>query len=192
MEDNKNPQQDPRKMDNQQIVEMLIGGKDIERGEPTEIRVKGHKWKLRRVSNWQMKCISNLAYDMLYLQRKAKGELTLRQMKRINGKMRTIPAKQAAHYVLGRWLWLVPFLWSITWRRIYNNSEELSATVNTTKTLMGKEKDFYIANLEVQKYLLALSMKQVGDAVEQKRKREESAEGMLEQDASQTKEEGNK
>lgn len=129
---------------------------------------------------------------MLYLQRKAKGELTLRQMKRINGKMRTIPAKQAAHYVLGRWLWLVPFLWSITWRRIYNNSEELSATVNTTKTLMGKEKDFYIANLEVQKYLLALSMKQVGDAVEQKRKREESAEGMLEQDASQTKEEGNK
>ena len=192
MEDNKNPQQDPRKMDNQQIVEMLIGGKDIERGEPTEIWVKGHKWKLRRVSNWQMKCISNLAYDMLYLQRKAKGELTLRQMKRINGKMRTIPAKQAAHYVLGRWLWLVPFLWSITWRRIYNNSEELSATVNTTKTLMGKEKDFYIANLEVQKYLLALSMKQVGDAVEQKRKREESAEGMLEQDASQTKEEGNK
>ena len=192
MEDNKNPQQDPRKMDNQQIIEMLFGGKDIERGEPTEIKVRGHKWKLRCISNWQMKCISNLAYDMLYLQRKAKGELTLRQMKRINGKMRTIPAKQAAHYVLGRWLWLVPFLWSITWRRIYNNSEELSATVNTTKTLMGKEKDFYIANLEVQKYLLALSMKQVGDAVEQKRKREESAEGMLEQDASQTKEEGNK
>lgn len=192
MEDNKNPQQDPRKMDNQQIVEMLFGGKDIERGELTEIKVRGHKWKLRTVSNWQVKCISNLAYDMLYLQRKAKGELTLRQMKRINGKMRTIPAKQAAHYVLGRWLWLVPFLWSITWRRIYNNSEELSATVNTTKTLMGKEKDFYIANLEVQKYLLALSMKQVGDAVEQKRKREESAEGMLEQDASQTKEEGNK
>ena len=192
MEDNNNPKQAQNPLSEQQMLDMVFGAKGIERGEPTYIEVRGKKWKLRPVSQRQMAKISNLAFEMLYLQRKAKEELTLRQMKRINEKMRQIPAKQAAHYVLGRWLWLVPFLWSITWRRIYNSVEDVSSLINTTKTLMGKEKDFYIANLEVQKVLLALSMRQVGEAAKQKREREESAEGMLEQDASPKKEEDSK
>lgn len=192
MEDSKNPKQTQNPLSEQQMLDMVFGAKGIERGEPTYIEVRGKKWKLRPVSQRQMAKISNLAFEMLYLQRKAKEELTLRQMKRINEKMRQIPAKQAAHYVLGRWLWLVPFLWSITWRRIYNSVEDVSSLINTTKTLMGKEKDFYIANLEVQKVLLALSMRQVGEAAKQKREREESAEGMLEQDASPKKEEDSK
>lgn len=192
MEDSKNPKQVQNPLSEQQMLDMVFGAKGIERGEPTYIEVRGKKWKLRPVSQRQMAKISNLAFEMLYLQRKAKEELTLRQMKRINEKMRQIPAKQAAHYVLGRWLWVVPFLWSITWRRIYNSVEDVSSLINTTKTLMGKEKDFYIANLEVQKVLLALSMRQVGEAAKQKREREESAEGMLEQDASPKKEEDSK
>lgn len=192
MEDNKNPKETQNPLSEQQMLDMVFGAKGIERGEPTYIEVRGKKWKLRPVSQRQMAKISNLAFEMLYLQRKAKEELTLRQMKRINEKMRQIPAKQAAHYVLGRWLWVVPFLWSITWRRIYNSVEDVSSLINTTKTLMGKEKDFYIANLEVQKVLLALSMRQVGEAAKQKREREESAEGMLEQDASPKKEEDSK
>lgn len=192
MEDNKNPKETQNPLSEQQMLDMVFGAKGIERSEPTFIEVRGKKKKLRPVSMWQMKLISNMAYEMLYLQRKAKEKLSLRQMKRINSKLRQIPAKQAAHYVLGRWLWVIPFLWSITWRRIYNNTEEVSAMINTTKTLMGKEKDFYIANLEVQKVLLALSMRQVGEAAVQKREREESAEGMLEQDALPKKEEDNK
>lgn len=187
MEEKKNP------ISEAELLEMAMKAKEIERGLPERMAICGKVWRMRRVSMWQNKLISNLAFDTLYWQKELKREdISRRKAKRLNGKIRKVGAKIAAHYVLGKWLWLIPFLWSLTWRRIYNNSEEVSSTINTAQTLYGKEKDFFIANLENIKFQLALSMRQVGESGKQKQEREASAESMLDEDASPKKPEDSK
>lgn len=180
-------------LNEQDLLYQATKAKYVERGLPEKITICHKVWKLRPISMRQSACISNLAFDTLYLQNKAKQEgVSLKEAKRINTKIRQVAAKQAAHYILGKWLWLIPFSHFLTWRRLYNNSEEVSATINTAHTVYGHDKDFFIANLENIKFQLALSMRQVGEIVKQKQEREVSAENMLDEDALPKKAEDNK
>ena len=61
-------------------------------------------------------------------------------------------------------------------------------SINISKTLQREEESFFTANLEVVSYLLALSMKQVGEVARQWLERKESAENMLDEDALPKKE----
>ena len=99
----------------------------------------------------------------------------------MNGKIRKAYAKKAAHKVLGRFLRWIPFAYSYMWRKIYHSSEQVSATINSSEVI-GENKVFFLANLGSSKQALALSMNQVGKAIEQRIKRGESAENMVEQD----------
>ena len=98
-------------------------------------------------------------------------------------KIRKAYAKKAAHRVLGKRLWLIPGMFAWMWRRIYNESEKVSATLNSEEAI-GENKNFYLANLG--------SSKRVGEAVKQLQERKESATSMLDEDASPKKEEGSK
>ena len=131
-------------------------------------------------------------YALMYWQRKIKEATTAKAAKHYSTKIRKAYAKKAAHRVLGKRLWYLPFVFAVMWRRIYAMSEEVSSTINSLNALCAFEKDFYLANLGTSKQALALSMKQVGKAVEQRQERMESAISMLEKDASPKKEEGNK
>lgn len=180
-------------LNEQDLLYLTTKAKDVERGLLEKITICDKVWKLRPISMRQSTRIANLAFDTLYLQNEAKREgLSVKDAKRINSKIRQIGAKQAAHYILGKRLWLIPFLHFITWRRLYNESEEVSATINTAQTIYGREKDFFIANLENIKFQLALSTRQVGESVKQKQEREASAENMLDEDALPKKAEDNK
>ena len=53
--------------------------------------------------------------------------------------------------------------------------------------MISENKIFYLANLGSSKQALVLSMSQVGEAVEQRIKRGESAENMVEQDGLERK-----
>ena len=53
--------------------------------------------------------------------------------------------------------------------------------------MISENKVFYLANLGSSKQALVLSMSQVGEAVEQRIKRGESAENMVEQDGLEKK-----
>lgn len=170
------------------MLDMLTGADKIRRGMPDRMPICGRIWRLRPINMKQGERISGLAFDALYLQKEAKKEgIGRRKAKRINRKIRQLGAKQAAHHVLGRRLYMIPFAYAITWRWIYHREEEVSATINTARNLYGKDKDFFIANLENLKLQLALSMRQVGEAVKQMQNRKESAEGMLDEDASPKK-----
>ena len=130
---------------------------------------------------------------MLYWQNELKGEgVSRRKAKRLNAKIRKAYAKKAAHKILGKWLWLIPFAFALAWRRIYNASEQVSATINSEEALMSENQVFYLANLGSSQQALGRSTIQVGNAVKQMQERKLSAESMLDEDALPKKEEDSK
>lgn len=172
-------------------MQMAMAANALERGVGNTVELDGRVYKLRPISNKIAAKIANLAYDALYLERESKRDnLTAKQAKRINTKMRQVPAKMAAYYNLGRWAHL-PFVWRVRWRQLWKRSEEVSAMINA-KCATGKDKDFFLANSEVIKYQLALSMRGVGESVKAMLERKESAEGMLDEDALPKKKEADK
>lgn len=178
----------------QEMFRMARDANRVQRQIPsTELEICGKKWQLRPITMKQGAEIANYAFDAVEIQDAVKQEgLSAEEMKRLNIKLRKLPAKMAAHYVLGRLRWFKPFAFARMWRKIWNQPEEVSATINTTKALGRAEETFYTANLQCLVNQLALSMRQVGESVKKMQERKESAESMLEEDASPKKEEGSK
>lgn len=169
-------------------MQLLAEANAIERGSIADIIViDGKAWHIRPTSMRQNLKMQNLDYDVMFWQRQLKGAKSARQAKRMNAKIRKAYAKKAAYKVLGNRLWFVPFFYAIMWRRIYNASEKVSATINSTETV-GENKVFSLANLGSSKQALALSMMQVGEAVKERTQRGESAESMVERDGLPKKE----
>lgn len=165
---------------------------EIRRGSPQRVSILGKTYTLYPITNCIDAKIAGLAYDALFYEREARREgISRREAKRLNKKMRQIPAKIAAYYKLGRWAHRIPLAHAVYWRAIWRRSEEVSATINT-KCAAGSDKDFFLANSEIIKYLLALSMRGVGESVRQMLERKESAESMLAEDASPKKVEDSK
>lgn len=180
-------------IDEAAMLDLAMKANAVQRGVPEKIAIGGKIWRQRRISQRQAAKISNLDFDAIFYQREMqKDSINHSKAKHLNTKYRQIAAKKAAHYVLGRWLWLVPFVYALTWRWIYNDSEEVSATINSAQMMGGRDKDFYLANLGCSKYQLVLSTKQVGESVKQMQERKESAESMLAEDALPKKAEDNK
>lgn len=169
-------------------MQLLAEANAIEHGGIADIIViDGKAWHIRSTSMKQNLKMQNLDYDVMFWQRQLKEAKSARQAKRINAKVRKAYAKKAAHKVLGKRLWLVPFLYKIMWRHIYNASEKVSATINSAETV-DENKVFSLANLGSSKQALALSMMQVGEAVKERTQRGESAENMVERDGLPKKE----
>lgn len=192
-DETKNPDKELEiEIDDAAMITLVAKANVLQRGLPDKIEICGKKWHLRPVSMYQNQSMLNKDFDVMYWQRKIKEAKTAKAAKRYSTKIRKAYAQKAAHRVLGKRLCYLPFVFAVMWRRIYAMSEEVSATINSLNALCAFEKDFYLANLGTSKQALALSMKQVGKAVEQRQERMESAISMLEKDASPKKEEGNK
>lgn len=174
-------------MDEEAQIKLLMDANALHRGVGDSITIDNKKWKLRATSQRQNALMLNLDYDVMYWQEQIKTCQTAKKAKQYNTKIRKAYAKKAAHKVLGKKLWLIPFVFALTWRRIYNCSEKVSATINATE-ILGENKVFYLANLGSSKQALALSMNRVGESIKQRIQRGESAENMAEQDASPKKE----
>lgn len=174
-------------MDEEAQIKLLMDANALHRGVGDSITIDNKKWKLRATSQRQNALMLNLDYDVMYWQEQIKTCQTAKKAKQYNTKIRKAYAKKAAHKVLGKKLWLIPFVFAFTWRRIYNCSEKVSATINATE-ILGENKVFYLANLGSSKQALALSMNRVGESIKQRIQRGESAENMAEQDALPKKE----
>ena len=176
-------------LDEQAMLSLLAEANALQRGKWQKIIIDGKVWHVRPTSQRQNLKMLNLDYDVLYWQNELKSEgISRRKAKRLNAKIRKAYAKKAAHKVLGKWLWLIPFAFALTWRRIYNASEQVSATINSEEALMSENQVFYLANLGSSKQALGRSTIQVGNAVKQMQERKVSAESMLDEDALQKKE----
>lgn len=170
-------------LDEQAMLSLLAEANALQRGKGQKIVIDGKVWHVRPTSQRQNLRMLNLDYDVLYWQNELKSEgISRRKAKRLNTKIRKAYAKKAAHKVLGKWLWFIPFAFALTWRRIYNASEQVSATLNSEEALMSKNQVFYLANLGSSKQALARSITQVGNVQEQKTQRMESAESMVKED----------
>lgn len=179
-------------VDEQAILGLLVEANAIERGGVSNrLVIDGKTWKLRPTSKWQNKAMLNHDYDVMYWQSEMKSEISRRRAKRLNGKISKAYAKKAAHRILGKRLWLLPFAFQITWLRLYLANEKVIATINAADAV-GEKQSFYLANLGSSKRALGLSTIQVGNAVKQLQERKASAESMLDEDASPKKEEDSK
>lgn len=174
-------------MDEEAIERLLTEAQFVRRGRNILVEIDGKTWHIRPTSQAQNQKMADMDFDVMYWQRQLKEAQTAKRAKRLNAKIRKAYAKKAAHKVLGMWLRWVPFLYAIMWRRIYNSSEAVSATINATEAI-GENKVFYLANLGSSKQALVLSTDQVGEAIEQRIKRGESAESMVKKDALPKKE----
>lgn len=174
-------------MDEEAIERLLTEAQFVRKGRDILVTIDSKTWHIRPTSQAQNQIMADMDFDVMYWQRQLKEAQDAKTAKRLNAKIRKVYAKKAAHKVLGMWLRWVPFLYAIMWRRIYNSSEAVSATINATEAI-GENKVFYLANLGSSKHQLVLSMNQVGEAIEQRTKRGESAESMVKKDALPKKE----
>lgn len=174
-------------MDNKTLEELLVGADKVQSGAPCTIEVQGKKYKVKQISQKAELKIRNLEKEVLLLEREAKGEITLKRAKQIDKKMYTLHSKTAAYYLLGNWALFVPFLWAITWRRLFRKTNEVTFKINDAGA-NNKDVNFLLANWQVTKARLALSTMLVGNGIKQYQERMESAESMLEEDALPKKE----
>lgn len=163
------------------MIKLLGEAEIVRKPNCMTLLIDGREWRVRTTSNAQNEITSGIDFDVLYWQRRLKETQSAEEAKRLNAKIRKAYAKKAAHKVLGMKLIWIPFAYAYMWRRIYHSSEKVSATINATEAI-GENKVFFLANLGSSKHQLALSMNQVGEAVEQRIKRGESAESMVVED----------
>ena len=165
-------------MDNKILEEMLAGEQQIQRGAPCSVVVQGRTYKVKQISNTIRRKISDLEKEVLVLEKESKREITLKRAKQIDRKIRTLHSKTAAYYLLGNWALFVPFLWAIKWRLLDLKDSEVTFTINAMGA-NNKGVDFFLANWQITKAQLALSMRLVGDGIKQYQERMESAADAL-------------
>lgn len=176
-------------LDEQAMLGLLVEANAIGRGRNvSRLVIDGKAWRIRPTSKWQNKCMLNHDYDVRYWQSELSSEgISRKRAKKLNGKISRAYAKKAAHRVLGKRLWLIPFAFLFTWLRLYNTSEKVSATINS-ENAVGENTTFFLANLGSSKRALVPSTMQVGECDRQRQERKASAESMLDEDASPKKE----
>ena len=157
---------------------MLEGEQLVQRGAPCAIAVQGKTYKVKQISNTIRRKISDLEKEVLVLEKESKRETTLKRAKQIDRKIRTLHSKTAAYYLLGNWALFVPFLWAIKWRLLDLKDSEVTFTINAMGA-NNKGVDFFLANWQITKAQLALSMRLVGEGIKQYQERMESAEDAL-------------
>lgn len=174
-------------LDEQAMLDLAVKANAIKRGLNTIITVQGRQWTLRPMSSKQAERWSNLDFDVKFWQKELKESQSRRKAKRLNAKIRRAYARKAGCRWMGRW-WFVPGAAWLAWRWLYHfHSEEVTATINTV-TELGGEANFSLANLGCSKRQLVRSTTQVGSVYEEMQRRKQSAEGMIAEDASETKE----
>lgn len=169
------------------IQQMAEAEEQIISRAPCRITVQGRTYKVRQVSNRIRRKISLLEKEAYVLEEEGKQGVPLKRAKKIDSKIRALHSKTAAYYLLGNWALFVPFLWRIKWRLMDLKDNEVTYAINSAGAV-SKDMDFFLANWQLTRQALALSMKLVGDGINQYAERMESVANMLEKDASGVKE----
>ena len=159
----------------------------IQSGAPCVIEVNGKEYKVKQISQKVAYKISCLEKEIYLLSEEADKETSLSRANAIDKKMYTLHSKTAAYYLLGNWALFIPFLWSLTWRWLFRQTNEVTFGINNAGA-NHKDINFFLANWQITKARLALSTMLVGNGIKQQQERMESAESMLVEDALPKKE----
>ena len=176
----------PQELTDEELDRMVAAEQHIEHHFPRVIAVGGKTYKVRQIGKRVRMKIHMLELEAYALSGKQKEQMPLRKAKKIQRKLDTLHAKTAAYYLLNNKALFVPFLFSLTWRRLMLRYEEHTATINNA-ALNDEEVGFSLANWENTKHQLALSMKPIGDGVRETLKRWKAAEAQAAEDATKKK-----
>lgn len=164
------------------MEEMIDKERRIRSGAPCIITVQGKTYKIKQISNAVRRRINDLEKETLILEKEGKGEITLKRAKKIDRKIRTLHSKTAAYYLLGNVAIFLPFMFAVMWRLLDLKDSEHTFRINEAGA-NNRGLDFFLANWQITKAQLALSMRLVGEGIKQYQERMESVENMLAQDA---------
>lgn len=177
----------PQELSDEELSRMTSAAERIADRLPRVIAVGGRTYTVRQISKAVRRRIHSLEMEAYQLSGKQNEPMPLGKAKRIQRKLDTLHAKTAAYYLLGnKAIWCRP-LYALTWRRLMMRPEEHSAQINNA-AVNDEELGFSSANWEITKYQLALSMRPIGDGVNQMLKRWECASQQVEEDATKKKE----
>lgn len=165
------------------VDKMLEGEQAIVNRAPCVIAVGNRIYRVRQISNAVRTRIANLEKEAYILEKQSKDGVPLRKAKRIDKKLRRLHSKTAAYYLLNNKALFIPFLFGIRWRLLDLKDSEHTFRINEAG-MSNKGLDFFLANWQITKAQLALSMRLVGDGINQYQERKESVENMLAEDAS--------
>lgn len=174
--------------DNSKINEFMNGEAQVILRAPCRVVAQGRVYNVRQVSNAVRRKISLLEKEAYVCEQEGKMGVPLKRAKKIDTKIRTLHAKTAAYYLLGNWALFVPGLFWLKWHLMDLRDNEVTYQINAAGAL-SHDVDFFLANWQLTKQALGLSTKLVGDGINDYAERQESAENMLEKDASGIKEE---
>jgi hypothetical protein len=173
-------------------VEKLIEQEqNIRFAAPCKVTVGKKTYSVKQVSNAVSTRIHRLNMEALYLEKQAKGEISLKKANRISDKLRTLHSKTAAYYLLNNKAIFLPLLFWLTWKRIDMKSSEHSFRINEAGA-SNKGYAFFLQNWQITKAQLALTTNLVGNSVKESAERKESAANMLDEDALPKKQEADK
>lgn len=168
--------------------EIIGHSQHIESKAPCVIMVGTKVYSVKQISNTVRRKISILEKRVLLYEQEAENEVSWRKVKRIDRTIRTLHSKTAAYYLLGNCALFIPFLWCITWHILDLRDSEHTFRINEAG-MNNRGVDFFLANWQITKAQLALSMRLVGDGIKQYQEKMENVENMLEKDAFGIKEE---
>lgn len=176
----------PKKLSDEELSRLVAAKEHVREGLPRVIEVDGHKYKVLQISKGVRSRIHALELEAYALSGKQKEPMPVREARKIQRRLDTIHAKTAAYYLLGNKAVLMPWLFALTWRRLMRRSEEHCAMINSA-AVNDEEVGFSLANWDITRQQLALSMRPIGEGVRQMLKRWESAEVQAMEDAMKKK-----
>lgn len=174
----------------EELFAMMQAKKQIQEQWPKKINVNNQTYSVKQISKAVRRRIHHLELEAYLLSGKQKEAQSLKEAKKISDKLDRLHAKTAAYYLLNNKAIFMPWRFSITWRRIMMQPEEVSAQINM-QAINQVEINFSLANWQNTEQQLALSMKPIGDGVKMTLKRMESGLQQVEEDATKKKEEDN-
>ena len=164
------------------IEKMIEGEQAIAHRAPCVVVVGARVYKVKQVSNAVRSRIADLEKEAYILEKQSKDGVPLRQARRVDRNVRRLHSKTAAYYLLNSKALFIPFLFAIKWRLLDLKDSEHTFRINEAG-MNNKGLDFFLANWQITKAQLALSMRLVGDGINLYQERKESVENMLEKDA---------
>lgn len=163
-------------------IEKILQQKErIAAGAPCTVVANGRTYKVKQFSTWVRTKVHNLALEAKFIEHQAQQEMSLKKAQKLNRRLRAIPAKQAAYILLGNWAMIKP-LYAIKWRMLEKRTSEETFEINNAG-LNDEDLGFFLLGFKLIKDQLAVFTRMVGESVEQKQLRQESAESMLDEDA---------
>ena len=161
---------------------LLEAERQISTQSKIPVTINGKVYKVRQCSNKIETKIHYKLLELYALEKKGnKEEMTLKEAKKLQGRLRRLHSQQAAWYLIGNWGLFIPFLHAIMWRWVDLKTSEFAFYIISTAQ-GGAGKGFFTLLWANSKAQLKQSMNGLLQGEDLLSQRMASVEEMLKED----------